>query len=152
MPLWYRIFGRSRTPVEPAAVREFLQTLDVSAAIEFEPDGSEWTSATLGFAGQSIQVERFLAEDEGIRTELNTWAAYLETCDFSPNSVPLMEHMIQTCQLFTVRRPVLVPDEELVEQMCQDLAEFLAQKVDGVYQVDEEGFFDTEGRLIVPEP
>src|SRR5262245_48155718 len=110
MPLWYRVFGCSRIPVEPAAVREFLHSLKVPATAEFEPDGSEWLSAMLDVAGQSIPVERFLAEEEGIRAELNTWAAYLETCEDSPNNVPLMEHMIQTQQLFTVRRPVDVAD------------------------------------------
>jgi hypothetical protein len=133
-------------------VREFLQTLNVPATVEFEPAGSEWLSAEWRFLDQPIHVERFLAEDEGIRAELNTWAAFLETCDYSPNNVPLMEHMIQTRQLFTVCRPVNVDDPLQVEQVCQDFVEFLARSVDGVYQVDEEGFFDAEGRLILPEP
>lgn len=149
MPLWYRVFGRSRTSVEPAAVRAFLQTLDVRGLAEFEPDSSDWLSATVRLGNREIQVERFLAEEEGIRAELNTWAAFLETCDYSPNNVPLMEHMIQTTQLFTVR-PAAVDEDAAVENLCRELAGLLATNTDGVYQVDDEGFFQADGRLILP--
>jgi len=152
MPLWYRVFGRSPTPVEPAAVGDFLRSLNVPATAEFEPDHSEWVSAAIRLADATeIHVERFRAEEEGIRTELNTWAAFLETCDYSPNNVPLMEQMIQTSQLFTVRRPADVANEVAVEGLCCRIAGFLARTVDGVYQVDEEGFYDATGRLILPE-
>ncbi len=152
MPLWYRVFGRSPTPVEPAAFAAFLRALNVPATAEFEPDCTEWTSATVRLAdAPPIQIERFRADEEGIRAELNTWAAFLETCEYSSNSVPLMEQMIQTSQLFTIRRPPDVPDEATVEEVCRNLAEFLAKSVDGVYQADEEGFYDATGRLILPE-
>ncbi len=150
MPLWYRIFGRSRNPIEPAMVRDFLQTLNVSASVEFEPDSGEWISADIRVGDQTIEIERFLAEEEGIRNELNSWAAFLESCDSSPGTAPLLEHIIQTSQLFTLSQPVGSMDPALADS-CRGLVRFLARSTDGIYQVDEEGFYNAEGQLLVAE-
>jgi len=152
MSLWYRVFCRSGVPVKPAALLECLLNLDVAATGWSDRPGDAWTQAELDYgAAEPLQLERFLAGEEGIRAELNTWAAFLETCEYSPNNVPLMEHMIQTQQLFTLRRPLDVADEGLAVHLCVALAQELAAATDGVYQVDGEGFYSPDGVLLVPE-
>jgi hypothetical protein len=151
MGLWYRVFGRSEMPVEPGGILAYLRSLSQSVTGRFDGEPN-WVSAELAFADTTpLRLERFLATEEGIRDELNTWAAFLETCDYSPNHVQLMERVIQTKQLFTLRRPIDHADEVLVEQLCVGLCQLLAWATDGVYQVDDVGFFAADGTLLLQE-
>ena len=100
-------------------------------------------------AGRPITVERFGADEEGIRAELNSWAAYLETHESSPHHLPLMERTIQSRQLFTVERP---DDEASSARLCEALCRHLAGQTGGFFQVDEQGFFAADGTLLVGEP
>ena len=94
--------------------------------------------------GAALQLERFLAEEEGIRAELNSWAAWLETRENAPEHVRLMERMIQTKQLFTLQS---IEESAQAERLCR----FLAEITLGVYQIDVRGFFAADGVLLVPE-
>ena len=78
-------------------------------------------------------------------------AADLETRDYSPNAGPLMAHVIQTQQLITVRRPVDSPDEVALDRVLTEVCRFLAARTDGVYQVDDVGWFAASGELLVQE-
>src|SRR4051794_5583725 len=114
--MWYRVFGSSDTPPAPVP------------------------------AGGPLLLERFTSEEEGIRAELNSWAAHLETCDHSPHHVRLMERAIQTKQLFTLESPSDAPDPA-----CVDLCRRLATETAGFYQIDGVGFFDADGTLLVED-
>jgi hypothetical protein len=59
--------------------------------------------------------------------------------------------VVSTTQLFTLRRPVDHANEILVENVCLGLCAFLAQKTDGVYQIDDRGFFAADGKLLLQE-
>ena len=107
--------------------------------------GSLDATVDLG-AETPVAVECFADADEGIRAELNSWAAFLETCD-GPHAVPLMERTIQTRRLFTFHDAT---DDELASAcvaLCRDLADYTA----GFYQIDDVGFFDADGTLLVKE-
>jgi hypothetical protein len=150
MGLWARVFGRGDAVPEPAALLAALGGEPVSA--DFRGDAEGWFAAEVRFAGGApLVVERFLSGEEGIRAELNNWAAYLETCDYSPNAAALMERVIQTRQLFTLRRPLDAADEVLVERVVLSLCRALASATDGVYQIDDAGFFSADGSLLVQE-
>jgi hypothetical protein len=151
MGLWYRVFGRREDSVQPGAI---LAHLNAIAAVtgRFDGEGEDWLSAEVAFADTTpLHLERFPSSEEGIRAELNNWAAFLETCDYSPNHVPLMEQVIQTKQLFTLRRPIDHADEAAVERLCVGLCQFLARATDGVYQADDQGFFAADGTLLLRE-
>ena len=68
--------------------------------------------------------------EEGIRAELNTWAAWLETAGHNPNHSWLMGHMIQTRQIFTLEPAVrteaghvgLEEDVVVTERGCEFLS------------------------------
>ena len=92
-------------------------------------------------------IQRITAakDKRALIAELNAWAAYLETCGDSPNVGRLMEHMIRTRQLFTVRGDIGA------EQWCLELVRYLAKTTEGVYQIDGQGVFDSDGVLLFPE-
>lgn len=145
MAVWYRVFGaRSEMPAS-AAILDFLTGRSASISSAFATDASGWYRADLLVDGAALQLERYLAEEEGIRAELNSWAAWLETCEDTPGHVRLMERMIQTTQLFTLQ------GGEGSEQVCIALCRFLAVATAGVYQIDEHGLFAADGTLLVEE-
>jgi hypothetical protein len=97
-------------------------------------------------ADAPLVLERFHADDEGIRAELNSWAAFLETCG-GPHHVRLMERTIQARQLFTLTDPTT----DVVDPGCVALCRRLAAETAGFYQIDDIGFFDADGTLLVEE-
>ena len=101
--------------------------------------------------GSPVLLARYLTKEDDLRDDLNAHAAELETMDYSPNSAKLMEHVIQTKQLITLRKPVDMADEVLVERVLEEAARFLAGATDGVYQVDGRGWFTAKAELLVQE-
>jgi hypothetical protein len=153
MSRWYRVFARGEQQPAPAALQEHLRELGVSSPLHVRGDEEGWTSVEVslveGFS--PLNLECFLASESGIRAELNNWAAWLETCDYSPNHAPLMERVIQTRQLYTLRRPLDHADEVRLEKVCVGICRALAAETDGVYQSDAEGFFAADGTLLLQE-
>ena len=151
--MWYRVFGTNDERIEPAELLKHLHSLGLDVAGHFRGDDLGWFGAELVITeGETpLHLERFLATEEGIRAELNAWAAWLETCDYSPNHQRLMQHMVSTTQLFTVRKPMDHANEILVDKICLALCRFLAQRMDGIYQVDNQGFFAADGDLLLQE-
>jgi hypothetical protein len=152
MGIWYRVFGALPDPPEPAALLGHLNGVALVRG-RFDGDGRNWFVADLSFADSAapLHLERFLADEEGIRDELNSWAAYLETCDYSPRAPALMERVIQSAQLFTLRRPTGPADELLVDQLCAGLCSFLAARTAGFWQADGQGIYAADGTLMVQE-
>jgi hypothetical protein len=153
MSLWFRVFGENDTQPEPAALLEVLRGMGVEVEAHFRGDDQGWFAAELILAsGETpLYLERFLASEDGIRAELNTWAAWLETCDYRPNYQSLMQHMVSTKQLFTVRKPIDHANEILMDKLCIGICQFLARATDGVYQADNQGFFAADGALLLQE-
>jgi hypothetical protein len=151
MGLWYRVFGSNGARPEPGAILEHLNGLGPAVTGRFAGDAAGWFRADLGCAGTGLCLERFLATEEGIRAELNSWAAHLEAGGDSPERLRLMERMIQTAQLFTLEAPDGPADRDLAERLCLGLCRFLARATDGVYQVDGRGFFAADGTLLLAE-
>ena len=147
--MWYRIFGSNDTEPSPAAVLGHLNGLGVAVSGKFHGEGGDWFGAELLVAGKvPLGVERFLASEEGIRAELNSWAAWLETCAPEAEQARLMERMIQVRQLFTLQRP---DDAAEAVPVCEALCQFLARATDGTYQIDGRGLFAADGTLLVQE-
>lgn len=137
MDVWYRVFGRLEAVPPP-------NLLAVAGATpRIEADDAGWYRAEIDVGGAVLVIERWLADEEGIRGELSSWAALLETCDHSPHHIPLMERAIQARQLFTVN----TTDQPRAVALCQALA----RHTQGFYQVDGVGFFEADGTLLVAE-
>ena len=148
MSLWHRIFGVSDVQPAPAAVLERLYGL-AAVTGDFGGDEAGWFRADLVLPdGTTLHLECFQAKEEGIRAELNSWAAHLETFEDDAAAARLMEHVIQTRQLYLLERP---DDATAADALCVELCRFLAQQTDGVYQIDGLGFFAADGSLLVEE-
>src|SRR5262245_49510681 len=147
--MWLRVFGARDEVPAPAGIEGCLAG---AGSVSFVADESGWYRADISAGeGSPITLERFLADEEGIRAELNSWAAYLETLDYSPHHVALMERTIQSRQLFTIRKPIDHGDEAGIDRLCAALARRLAELTSGFYQIDGRGFFDAAGELLVAE-
>jgi hypothetical protein len=153
MGLWNRVFGANDAQPDPAALLEHLRGLGLEATGQFRGDEQGWFAVALRVAGGGtpVHVERYLASEEGIRHDLNSWAAWLETADYSPNHGELMQRVIGTTQLFTLRRPIDHPNEILVEKVCVAVCQHLARETAGMYQVDDDGFYAPDGTLLLRE-
>jgi hypothetical protein len=157
METWYRIFGRNDAPVDSPALMEWLRAREPEAVGRFRGDELGWFEVRLQIPSpaEPLVVERFLTKEDEIRGELNTWAAWLESGGETEVRVGLMQHVIGTKQLFTIH-PVLDDEQEPdddnhVQTLCLNMSRFLAQCTEGVYQVDGQGFFAADGRLLVAE-
>jgi hypothetical protein len=156
MSQWFRVFARGGAAVEPAALLELLHGQGFAVAGRFRGDDRGWFRAELAVADDvpPVVVERYFADEEGIRAGLNTWAAWLEEQEGNAHSLSLMERVIGTAQLFTLHQPADdadAEDAELAERLCLVCCRYLAASADGVYQADHLGFFAADGTLLVPE-
>jgi hypothetical protein len=142
-----------------AAVAEVMQALDhrlwVGQQVAEEHDqalaADHGGELVLPGGGTPVQLGRYLAKEDDLRDDLNAYAAELETMDFSPNSPALMQHVVQTKQLVTLRRPLDHADEATLDRLCLEAVGFLAANTDGVYQIDGQGWFAADGKLLLQE-
>ncbi|MBN9118552.1 MAG: hypothetical protein J0I06_05225 [Planctomycetes bacterium] len=146
------MFGSSDVEPSPAALAAHLNALGLSVEPHFRGDDLGWTGGELRLpAGSPVLLSRYLTKEDDLRDDLNAHAAELETMDYSPNSGPLMQRVIQTRQLVTLRKPVDVADEVLLDKVLDAAVQFLAAATEGVYQIDGRGWFAASGELLVQE-
>jgi hypothetical protein len=147
----HRVFSAQARLPEPGALLEFVNSGGPTTTGSFRGDDRGWFAVQLTSAtGLELQVERFLADEEGIRAELNSWAAWLETMENRPPIPALMVRVVTAAQVFTVVQPVRADNVQCDSQACQMLCQYLASQTDGVYQLDGRGFFGGAGELLLP--
>jgi hypothetical protein len=140
------VFCRGEAQPELAALEELLTKLGETDPIKVAGDDQGWTCVETTL----LWIECFLTSEPGVRAELNNWAAWLEARDNVERQMELMEHLIQTQQLYTIQREREVSRSEdmpIEEKVCQ----FFAAFADGIYQVDGAGFFAANGKLLAQE-
>ncbi|MGE3804834.1 MAG: hypothetical protein AB7K24_09200 [Gemmataceae bacterium] len=146
MSQWYRVFGKSEAAPGPARLLEFLCEEHADATGDFRGDEQGWFAARLKLGSQIIVLDRYLSEEEGLRGELNSWAAWVEQTGHA-EAARLMQQLISTRQLFTLH----AEEDETAAASLRRLARWLAAQTDGVMQIDDEGFLTPEGTLLLPE-
>lgn len=150
--MWYRVFGSSDVGPSPAALAAHLHAIGLAVEPHFKGDDLGWTEGELRLpVGSPVLLARYLTKEDDLRADLNAYAAELETMDYSPNSGPLMQRVIQTKQLVTLRKPVDAADEVLLEKVLDAATQFLAARTEGVFQIDGRGWFSATGELLVQE-
>lgn len=151
--MWLRVFAPTTAEIPPAAIAEALAAAGIPVAPHFKGDDLGWTTGELHLpkGGTPLLLARYLTKEDDLRDDLNAHAAELETMTYSPHAAPLMERVIQTQQLITIRKPVDQPDETLVETSCDTLVRFLASVTGGVFQIDGRGWFAATGERLVEE-
>ncbi len=148
--MFCRVFGRSDVVPDRGALTAFLSGLGAEARFTFDAGGWYRAEITAG-AGSPVVMDRWTADEEGMRAELNAWAGYFETCDYSPHHAALMERSIQTRQMFVIRKPLDHADETRLGRLCAALCAELARLTDGFMQRDGEGVFDADGAVLIQE-
>jgi len=125
-------------------VLEHLRGLGVTGRASFRGDDAGWTALEIEAADgvPPLLLQCYLSSEPGIRAELNSWAAWLETCQDNSHHAALMERVIQTKQLYTLQGQ---------DRICESLCRHLAALTDGVWQADGAGFFDRDGTLLLKE-
>src|SRR5437667_39293 len=61
---------------------------------QFERDHLGWHTARILLDDCSVPLDRYLIQEEGLRGELNTWAAWVEAAGDSPAHLSLMQQLI----------------------------------------------------------
>ncbi len=152
MGLWMRVFARSEETPDPVELAEKVAEWLPGATCHFGADDNGWFRLEIRPpAGGPIQVDRYHCEEEGVRRDLNTWAAWVETCDYCQDAPILMERIIQSRQFITVMRSLDTPDETGVDRLCDNLCGLLASRLDGMWQVDGQGLKSADGALLLQE-
>jgi hypothetical protein len=138
----HRVFAALDSVPTRAAIEALLAARGVRCS--FAGDDEGWYRAELSCDGTVLVLERYGADEEGIRAELNAWAGHLETLEHGPAHEALMERTIQARQLFTLGGPA--------GPLCEALCRYLAHETDGFYHIDECGFFAADGSLLIADP
>jgi hypothetical protein len=151
--MWYRVFGRGEGEIPPSVLTEHLHAAGLPVEPHFRGDDLGWSSGELRLPGLNtpVMLDRYLADEDDIRDQLNAHAAELETCDYSPHAPRLVEHVALTEQLVVIRKPVDAVDEVALEKLLVTVCRFLAARTEGVYQIDGQGWFAADGALLVQE-
>ena len=151
--MWLRVFCPTTMEPPPAVIAGHLHAVGVPVTPHFKGDTHGWTSGELHLPGDGtpLLLARYLTREDDLRADLNTFAAELETMTHSAHSTALMERVIQSQQLITIRKPIGHPNESLVDRACEELVRFLANECDGFYQIDNQGWFAKSGELLVEE-
>jgi len=151
--MWYRVFCHSTDDVPPSDLLARLHEEGLVVRGDFRGDDLGWSSAEIRFGpGGPIWLERWLSDEDDLRDDLNSWAAWLEsTASYSKVGPGLMEPMIQTGQLITLRKPTDPSDEIVLERLCETVCRFYAARLDGFWQADGRGFFSADGERLVEE-
>ncbi len=149
----YRVFGTADQPTDPAAILEHLQDHQFPVAGHFRGDDLGWTRAEflVPSSDTNIPIDQYIVGEDDIRSELNSWAAWLETCENQPQHQWLMEQVIQTKRFFVLERPTDPHDDARLDAICRTLCQYLAAQTAGLIQIDGHGFFAVDGRLLVQE-
>ncbi|MCU0704610.1 MAG: hypothetical protein MUF18_11590 [Fimbriiglobus sp.] len=151
--MWLRVFAPTTVEVPPSAIVERLAAAGNPVVPHFKGDDLGWTTGELHLpkGGTPLLLARYLTKEDDLRDDLNAYAAELETMTYSSHAAPLMETVIQTQQMMTIRKPVDYPDEVVVDEACETLVRFLALAVGGVYQIDGRGWYAPDGTRLVEE-
>src|SRR5205085_6155641 len=98
-----------------------------------------------------LTVSRFVAAEEGVRAELNSWAAWIEQQENNPHRDRLMRQFIAVRQVFTAEVPGDGPDAAALGKLALEVCRHVAAQTGGYYQVDDQGLFAPDGTLLVAE-
>jgi len=149
----HRLFAPVETNVPPSEWMAHLEALGFTVEPHFRGDDLGWTSGTLLLpgGGTPVQLERWLTTEDDLRDDLNNHAAELETMTFNPHHTKLMELVIQTKQLIAIRKPIDHADDAGLTDLCEAIVRFLAVRLNAIFQIDGEGWYNPAGELLLPE-
>ena len=150
MFIWHRVFGANDLEISPEEICTELNSLNVQFRPKFRGDEQGWFAAQFDLEPQSsVQLERYLVREERMRSELNSWCAWLETLPETSKQARVLDALVATKQIFTLYEECEA--DETPTAVCAKLSRWLTARLGGTYQIDGQGFFDSSGSLLVAE-
>jgi hypothetical protein len=149
--MWCRVFSANETMPQPASVQQFLAAKGIDAPLVVTGDDLGWTSIEFG-DGQSqegLRIDRYLTDEDELRDELDTWAAWVESMSNDLDAIGLMQSIISTRQLFTIRANER--EESSINELQVQIGQWLAQETNGICQIDGLGFFSSTGSNLLAD-
>lgn len=152
--MYYRVFGMNQVEVAPADLLEHLNRDYPGTTGHFKGDDSGWFHAILSVPGSDlhIEVQRYLAAEEGIRRQMNSWAAWIEETLGDEKGGPWMAKLINTTQILTLGIAEEEPEfDDALNSFLIHFCQYLASATQGLYQIDGRGMFLSDGSLLAAE-
>lgn len=150
--MWQRIFLAEALPVDAEELLESVRAAGFRIAAQFRRDEQGWFEGLLveEDSEAAVEIRRYLAGEDGIRQELNGWAAWVEEILPEEEATPWLIRFIGAKEVVTLRC-LEEGDPEAAAPLMDCLARSVAAAGGGFRQVDGVGLLDAAGNLLVRE-
>lgn len=150
MALSIKVYGNADSFPSIEEIIDFLEESEFEITIETEDDDEDDWEELYVFESSldcAIDVVR-CDEDEEIEEEVKN---LLESMNGSTTeeAAVIRQTLENRAIVMGIELPEEAEDDDNALVMCSLLAQYLAQRCDGIYCVDGEGFFDETGELIL---
>ena len=145
---WFRVFLLQEDGPKPSGIMECLQSLIPEVKGKFRTDEDGWFQLIIDHSsiGELI-IDHFLTSEKGVRSEINTWAAWLE----SKQQFDLMERIIQVKQILSFEVTPEMDDNVSDSLVYKRLALALAALAQGFVHMDGVGFLEPDGTILIED-
>lgn len=155
MDFYIRVFSASMEAPLPAdlcaaAKRAGFAPAGMTGA---DPQDAEWRTLDLAYDGDRcpLRLERHLSETPGEFPEVARFTAIIGKPGRSKAKKQVVEALTQSRQIIAMGIPDHVIEDDNWD-MAQSLLRYLQPLIDGLIQVDAEGFYNGTGKLLeLPE-
>lgn len=151
MGLSFRVYGTNEAIPNVDEIIEFLEESEFEVTIESDDEEEEeWNELFVYEASLDEPVSLYrLTEEDGAEDEVETVLSHLTENGNGDESAKELRHTIENCMvIYGVDVPDEAEDDDNALVLSSLIVQLLAQKCDGIYCVDGEGFFNDAGDLI----
>jgi hypothetical protein len=152
MSLMIRVYGTVEAFPTMDELIEQLEEGEFEVTLETEEDDDDEDNWTDLFVYESsldepVSIRRF-EDPDTLKDEIQALKDTLSEYEESEEGSHLL-NVLENCSVaFSVEAPEEIAEEDNALLLCTLLAQILAQRSDGLYSVDSEGFFNENGELI----
>lgn len=157
MAVLFRVYGTVETAPPEDELVDFLEdngfediTVETEEVEEDIEELEGWTELLVFEPSleEPVSIAR-LVDDDAFNQELESISGKLNGNGTAGEELKELRHTLDNCvMIYCVEIPEEYADHDDTLMLANMVAQFLAQKADGVYCVDQEGFFNDSGDLI----
>ncbi len=151
---WYSVYAATEDVPSPSAMPKSLRPPIQGLIHELEPDGEQWRSGRFRLstsAHPAILVRRERRGDEELLRKLEDAESCLREMLNEPHRDLVLSQIARTQQvIYLTPCPGIELGPSKLARMCEQLCGFLARTSDGLIQVYQEGFFNSQGESLLP--
>jgi hypothetical protein len=155
MAHWIRVFATSAQA--PTASELLLALVRRGVAVDSEVLGEDqaWEQVTFRVSGtkQPIMVERVGGSPEAMEEVGEEVRPVVESLQRHPEgrAAEIVRYLRDARQLFIIGFGAPAASESQAEYLARFLASYLCRHTKGIYQVPDEGFYGSEGQLLLKD-